>query len=77
MIIIIIKIIFIMLLATYMVDITSSKGLFTRRWGTPGITRKRDHIKMRDYMDRRVTPPKPYIPYLGCPTGPHLHVNRP
>ena len=26
--------------------------------GLPHLTSKRDHIKMRDYMDRRVTPPK-------------------
>ena len=26
--------------------------------GLPHLTCKRDHIKMRDYMDRRVTPPK-------------------
>ena len=26
--------------------------------GLPHLTRKRDHIKMRDYMDRRVTPRK-------------------
>ena len=32
--------------------------------GLPHLTCKRDHIKMRDHMDRRVTPP-------------HLHVNRP
>ena len=25
--------------------------------GLPHLTCKRDHIKMRDYMDRRVTPP--------------------
>ena len=25
--------------------------------GLPQLTRKRDHIKMRDYMDRRVTLP--------------------
>ena len=25
---------------------------------SPRLTCKRDHIKMRDYMDRRVTPPK-------------------
>ena len=24
----------------------------------PHLTGKRDHIKMRDYLDRRVTPPK-------------------
>ena len=44
------------------------KGLFAWRWGTqvgevtcgglPHLTCKRDHIKMRDCMDRRVTPPK-------------------
>ena len=32
--------------------------------GLPHLTCKRDHIKMRDHMDRRVTPP-------------HLHANRP
>ena len=38
------------------------------------LTCKRDHIKMRDYMDRWVTPPK----RVTSPTwGPHLHVNRP
>ena len=26
--------------------------------GLPHLTCKRDHIKMRDYMDKRVTPPK-------------------
>ena len=26
--------------------------------GLPHLTCKRDHIKMRDYMDRPVTPPK-------------------
>ena len=26
--------------------------------GSPHLSCKRDHIKMRDYMDRRVTPPK-------------------
>ena len=26
--------------------------------GLPHLTCKRDHIKMRDYMGRRVTPPK-------------------
>ena len=26
--------------------------------GSPRLTCKRDHIKIRDYMDRRVTPPK-------------------
>ena len=31
-------------------------------------------FKMRDYIDRRVTPPK----WVTSPTwGPHLHVNRP
>ena len=27
-------------------------------WGLPHLTCKRDHIKMRNCMDRRVTPPK-------------------
>ena len=32
-------------------------------------THKRDQIKMRDYMDRRVTPPEAgYLTYLGSPT---------
>ena len=26
--------------------------------GSPHLSRKRDQIKMRDYMDKRVTPPK-------------------
>ena len=26
--------------------------------GSPHLSRKRDQIKMRDYMDRRITPPK-------------------
>ena len=42
--------------------------------GSPHLSRKRDQIKMRDYMDRRVTPPK----WVTSPTWvPHLHVNRP
>ena len=42
--------------------------------GLPHLTCKRDHIKMRDCMDRRVTPPK----RVTSPTWvPHLHVNRP
>ena len=36
--------------------------------GSPHLTCKRDHIKMRDYMDRRVTSPI---------WGPPLYVNRP
>ena len=41
---------------------------------SPHLSYKRDEIKMRDYMGRRVTPPKRVI----SPTwGPHLHVNRP
>ena len=28
------------------------------RGGSPRLTCKRDHIKMKDYMDRRVTSPK-------------------
>ena len=60
------------------------KSLFTWRWGPrvgevtcgglPHLTCTRDHIKIRDYMDRKVTPPK----RVTSPTwGPHLHVNRP
>ena len=42
--------------------------------GDPRLTCKRDHIKMRDFTDRRVTPPK----RVTSPTwAPHLHVNRP
>ena len=41
---------------------------------SPHLSCKRDQIKMRDYMDWRVTPPK----WVTSPTwGPHLHVNRP
>ena len=36
--------------------------------GLPHLTCKRDHIKMRDYMDRRVTPPKRVTsPIWGTP----------
>ena len=36
--------------------------------GSPHLSRKRDQIKMRDYMDRRVTPPKRVIsPSWGYP----------
>ena len=48
--------------------------LFTWRWGTPHLSRKRDQIKMRDYMYRRVTH-QSGLPHL--PGVPHLHVNRP
>ena len=37
-------------------------------WRAPHLSCKRDHIKMRDYMDRRVTSPT---------WGPHLYVKRP
>jgi len=39
-------------------------------WRVAHLTRKRDHINMRDYMDRQVTPPKwvtLYLTYLGPP----------
>ena len=39
---------------------------------SPRLTCKRDFIKMRDYMDRRVTPPKRvinYLTYLGSPSS--------
>ena len=38
------------------------------RGGLPHLTCKRDHIKMRDYMDRWVTPPKRVaLPIWGTP----------
>ena len=44
------------------------------RGGSPRLTCKRDHIKMRDYMDRRVTPPK----RVTSPTwAPQTPCNRP
>ena len=42
--------------------------------GFPRLTCKRDHIKMRDQMDRRVTH-QSGLPHLSG--VPHLHVNRP
>ena len=42
--------------------------------GSPHLSCKRDQIKMRDYMDRRVTH-QSRLPHL--PGVPHLHVNRP
>ena len=42
--------------------------------GLPLLSCTHDQIKMRDYMDRRVTPPE----RVTSPTwGPYLHVNRP
>ena len=41
---------------------------------SPHLSRKRDQIKMRDYVDRRVTH-QSGLPHL--PGVPHLHVNRP
>ena len=42
--------------------------------GSPHPSLKRNQIELRDYMDRRVTPPK----RVTSPTWvPHLHVNRP
>ena len=40
--------------------------------GLPHLACKCDQIKMRDYMDWRVTPPKRDLSGV-----PHLHVNRP
>ena len=38
------------------------------RGALPHLTCKHDHIKMRDYMDRRVTPPKRVTsPIWGTP----------
>ena len=42
--------------------------------GSPHLSCKSDQIKMRDYMDRRLTPPSG-LPHL--PGVPHLHVNTP
>ena len=61
-----------------------TKGMLTWRWGTqigevacgrsPHPSFKRDQIKMRDYMDRWVTPPK----RVTSPTSsPHLLLKRP
>ena len=47
--------------------------LAIRLGGSPHLLRKRDQIKMRDYMDRKVTPPKRVTSLTGVP---HLHVNR-
>ena len=48
----------------------------TRHGGSPHLSCKRDQIKMRDYTDRWVTPPKRVTsPTWGPPL--HLHVNRP
>ena len=44
------------------------------RGGSPHLSCKRDQIKMRDYVDRRVTH-QSGLPHL--PGVPHLHVNRP
>ena len=55
-----------------------SRSLFTWRWGpqigevtwggSPHVSCKRDQLKMRDYMDRRVTPPKRItLPTWGSP----------
>ena len=41
--------------------------------GSPHLSCKRDQIKMRDYIDRRVTPPK----RVTLPGVPHLHVTGP
>ena len=38
--------------------------------GSPHLSGKRDQIKMREYMDRRVTPPKPVTSPTWCPPPP-------
>ena len=43
--------------------------------GLPHLSCKRDHINMRDCMDRRVTPPKRVTSPISLVL--HLHVNRP
>ena len=46
--------------------------------GSPHVSRKRDQIKMRDYMDRRVTPPKRVTsPTWGPPPPCKQALNRP
>ena len=57
-----------------------SKGLFTWRWGSqigevtcggsPYLSCKHDQIKMRDYKDRRVTPPKRVTSHAWGPPPP-------
>ena len=42
--------------------------------GSLHLSRKRDQIKMRDYVDRRVTH-QSGLPHLAW--VPHLHANRP
>ena len=44
------------------------------RGGSPNLSRKRNQIEMRDYLDRRVTH-QSSLPHL--PGVPHLRVNRP
>ena len=41
--------------------------------GLPHLTCKRDHIKMRDYMDRWVTPPKRVTSPTWGPSPPCKH----
>ena len=38
--------------------------------GLPHLTCKHDHIKMRDYMDRRVNPPKRVTSPIWCTPPP-------
>ena len=44
--------------------------------GSPHLLCKRDHFKMRDYIERRVTPPKRVRP-AHLPGVPLLRLNRP
>ena len=48
-------------------------GEITRR-GAPHLSCKRGKINTKDYMDRKVTPPKRVD---STTWGTHLHVNRP
>ena len=50
----------------------------TRLGGSPLLSCKRDQIKMRDYMDRRL-PDLSQTSYLPSPAPPppHLYLNRP
>ena len=45
--------------------------------GLPHLTCKRDHIKMRDYIDRWVTPPKRVTSRTWGPPPPYKHALHP
>ena len=45
--------------------------------GLPHLTCKRDHIKMRDYIDRWVTPPRRVTSRTWGPPPPYKHALHP